>query len=660
MPEAQAAPEGAVLTRRAPRAGDNAVRLLADAALAFAPASYNADTGEVDVVWSTGAAVRRFDWWDGTYYDEELDLAGADLSRFQAGAPLLLDHWAEVRNLVGSIAPGSARVEGNQGTARLRFDRTSEEGQMAEAKVAAGHLRHVSIGYRVQTWEKIEAQGQVPRWIARAWIPHEVSFVPVPADAGAGTRSACGAPPQPEPTTTTRAPGAHIPEGQMPDETQTPAAPATETPEDARKAERARSAEIRKRARALNLGEPLIDEMCDSGLTVEQAAMRMTDELAKRTPAPPPANPRVEMGQDHTDPAEIRTAMAQAIAAAHQPSFKVTHARAAEYRGWRPSDMAAELLRARGERVIPKAREELADLAFGTRNMLGTTDFPLLMAAATNMMLMADYMQATPTYRRIFAQRNFNDFKEHQFLQAGDFPQLLELGEHGEIKSGAMSEKKEVVSLKTFARRISVTRKLLVNDSLGAFADFGRLIGRRVLDFENATAFAKLAENSGAGPTLLEGAAAMMTTGRGNRATSGGAIDVTTISAGRTAMMGFTSLDGLKLNIVPRILLTGPAYLTVAEQFTAAGVQPAEAAKVNPFAGRLEPVADANVTGNKWYLFAEPGQHPAFVYGYLGGQQGPMVAAGPQRGVDGFEVEVKLDFAVGGIDWRSAYFNPGA
>ncbi|NKC33493.1 HK97 family phage prohead protease [Falsiroseomonas selenitidurans] len=328
MPDGHAPPPGSARILRAPRQEDGAAtRLLEDVRLAFAPATYDAEAGEVDVVWSTGVAVRRYDWWSGEYYDEELDLAGADLARLQAGAPLLLDHWSSVRNLVGSVAPGSVKVERGQGTARLRFDRSGEEGQMAEAKVAGGHLRHVSIGYRVQTWEKVEAQGQVPRWIARAWEPFEISLVPVPADAGAGTRAVDGGPnPPPQ---SNRAPGAPIPEGQMADETTQPDANAAEKPDDIRKAERARVAEIRRRARSLGLAEPLIDEMCDGGLTVEAAAIRMTDELAKRTPTPPPANPRAEIGQDHTDPAAVRDAMAQAIAAANQPSFKPTNARAA-------------------------------------------------------------------------------------------------------------------------------------------------------------------------------------------------------------------------------------------------------------------------------------------------------------------------------------------
>jgi hypothetical protein len=671
MSDRSGPPLGEAMARRAPKPGDNAVRLLSAVDLAFAPASYNAKDGEVEVVWSTGAAVRRYDWWDGVYYDEELDLAGADLARLQAGAPVLTDHCAAVEYVVGSVKPGSVRVVDGQGLATLRFDRSSEEGMAAEAKVAGGHLRNVSIGYRVTTWEKIETEGQPARWIARAWEPFEISFVPVPADAGAGTRGARGAeqpPAQPADPITNRAPDAHIPEARMADKPNPGAsqdAPSPANTDDAVRADRARAKEIRSRARQLGLDDTLAETLVDEGLSLEAAAVRMVDALAARTPTAP-AGPRVEVVQDHSDPAAIREAMAEELAQRMLPSYTHQNARAQQYRGVRISDMARELATARGERSLPRNPVDFAafmfgDPSFGGRNMHTTSDFPLLLSSSLNKVLLANYTQAVPTYRRFMARRTFNDFKAHAFLRAGDFPTLLPLLEGGEIKQGTISESGETVTLATFARSVVVTRRVLVNDDLGAFADFGGMIGRRLLDFENATAFAVLNQNSGAGPTLTTGNAVMFSTaaGRLNRAAAGGVIDLSTVATGAAAMAEQTSLDNVKLNLRPRFLLTGTAYMMPAMQIT----RPVAATQINQeniWAGAFEPLTDANVAGNRWYLFADPAASPCFVYGYLNGASGPQTRTGQPMGRDGFQLDVVLDFAAGGIDWRGGYFNGGA
>ena len=64
------------------------VRLLSD--------SLGTETRTVEVVWSTGAAVRRSDRWTGRTYDEvlSLDAAHVDLSQLMSGAPLLESHAA--------------------------------------------------------------------------------------------------------------------------------------------------------------------------------------------------------------------------------------------------------------------------------------------------------------------------------------------------------------------------------------------------------------------------------------------------------------------------------------------------------------------------------------------------------------------------------------
>jgi phage head maturation protease len=638
-------------TRRAPlpQAGD-AHRLLAEPSAEFAPSTYDAEAGTVEVVWSTGAEVRRYDWWRERYYMEALDLKGCRMERLNAGAPLLLDHYASIRNVVGSIVPGSVRMEGKKGVATLRFDRSSEDGQAAEAKVAGGHVRAVSIGYSIHKTEVERAMGtqaEPDRVTVTDFEPYEISLVAVPADAGAGLRSHPAAPTAPKPTTQEGRMAERNQPGSEPENTNPPAPPAPVAERQTPKG--ATMEEVLLIAKRAGLGLEWIESM--TGKPLDEVRDTAIDAVAARSR--PIAQTPTPSGDD---PNAIREALSDAIAVRFQRAHKPANDHYRKYAGWRISDMARALLEAQGERNLPRNPVAFAERAFHT-----TSDFPLLLSASANKMLLATYNLATPTYRKIGARKVFNDFKPHRFLRAGDFPNLTAVAENGEIQVGTIGESQELVTLATFGRRVRVTRQVLINDDLSAFGDFAGMIGRRVVDFENRTFYAVVNTASGAGPTLVTGNAAVFATaaGRANRAGTGGVIDVASIGAGRAAIMKQTSVDGLQVGILPSMLLCGPDYLTAAQQLTSA-IQPQQAGNVNPFAGTLEPVGEASIPGNRWYLFADPEAAPVYIYGYLDGADGPQVTSGPVQGVDGFEVQVIHDFAAGAVDWRGGWFNPGA
>jgi hypothetical protein len=438
-----------------------------------------------------------------------------------------------------------------------------------------------------------------------------------------------------------------------------------DTAAEAVRAERSRIAGIDtaiEAARTLLPGDrvaALRAEAVERGWSPDDTRRALFDDLVRHAPrASVPANPNAHSGP----PREVLLdAMAEAIAARAMPGYQPPASgpaagRHAEFMGWRPSDMVRELLSLHGDTHVPRDPVRLAERAFHT-----TSDFPLLLSAAANKMLLAAYQPAAPTYRQVFLRRDFRDFKPHRHLRIGDFPVLQPLAENGEIQAGTMSESQEIVLLQTFARRIRVTRQMLVNDDLGAFTDFAAMIGRRVADFENATAYALLNLANGDGPTLATGAAPVFATAaaRANKASAGTILNEDNIAVGRTAIMKQRTLDGLPISLgrVMRVLV-GPALELAALKLTAA-IAPAASANVNPYVGLLQPVVEPLIQANRWYLFAEPPTTPVYVYGYLNGAEGPQVTTGPVSGVDGIEVSVIFDFGVGAIDWRGAWFNPG-
>ena len=417
-------------------------------------------------------------------------------------------------------------------------------------------------------------------------------------------------------------------------------------------------AELRTIATRAGLDAEWVLAQSAAGVTLDAARDLAIDAVAAKANAKP-VNATVTVGVSHDDPAKVADALGTAIAARIMPAVaqRAGSDHWKKFASLRPSEMLMAMAEARGERVTYRDRDRLVQAAFHT-----TSDFPLLLENAGNKMLEAGYAQAAPSYRAFFGQRNFNDFKAHSFLTAGDFPALAELVEGGDIDHGTISEKRERITPKTYARGIKVTRQMLVNDDLGAFADFGVMIGRRVADYENSLAYALVNTASGDGPTLTTGAAAVFGTGatRANKASTGAAITEATLDAGYAAMMAQTSLDGIKLNLQPRVLLTGAAYRGAALRYTTPIIAPDSGANVGLYSD-LTPVADANITGNRWYLFADPAVAPVYVYGYVNGQTAPMIRVHQYvPGTDGIAVEVVHDFAVGAIDHRGGFFNAGA
>lgn len=640
----------------------------------FAPSTFNADTRTVELVWSTGARVRRTDWRSGQPFIEELAMTeeAVDLARLNGGAPLLNTHGQyDLRDVIGVVE--RAWIMNGEGRAQVRFS-ARDEVQPILNDVRDGILRNVSVGYQVasEDWQESRGPDDVLVRTAKKWTPFEISLVPIPADASAQVRASGAA---------TTAEGNNAPrrEGESMADTTVPAAEQARDNNVAsaaqvvdvsavRTQERARIESLEepaRLARSQGLDETQVNALKARAISGDHDAAWLRAELFGAIVAADEARPALkpgpvsQFGRSYEDPANIVEAMATAIAARHMPAVasKAGEGQWRNFAGLRPSDMLIELAQARGERVSSRDREKLIARAFHT-----SSDFPLLLANAGNKMLEAGYALASPSYRTFFARRRFNDFKAHSFLTAGDFPSLQALGESGEIKRGTVSEKREQITAQPYGRSVAVTRQMLVNDDLGAFTDFGTMIGRRIADWENATAYGVMNTASGDGPTLTEGSAAVFAAGgtRNNKAGTASAVTAVALGLGFNAIKAQSSLDGLKLNIEPRYLVCSPIQEFVAAQFASSTVVPSAPGNVNVFADRFEVVSDANIPNNRWYLFADPAAAPVYVYGYVGDNEVPQVRVGQPMGVDGTVVEVIHDFAVGAMDFRGGFFNAGA
>lgn len=111
-----------------------------------------------------------------------------DLSRLNEIGVVLFNHNRD--KVIGKIE--NAWIEENRGKAKIKFD-SDDEAKTIMEKVSNGTLRGVSVGYVVDDWEvvkegKMSTDGRFegPCYIARKWIPLEISIVSIPADSTVG------------------------------------------------------------------------------------------------------------------------------------------------------------------------------------------------------------------------------------------------------------------------------------------------------------------------------------------------------------------------------------------------------------------------------------------------------------------------------------------
>lgn len=268
------------------------------------PESVNPETRTVDLVFSTGARVRRVSWIDGPFFEElSLDPAHVRLQRLNNGAPLLDAHNSYDLNGVLGVVQSAALKDGVlSGTVRFARAEDDEDAEKAFRKVKDGIIRNVSIGYRAHKMQKVTGgDAEIPVFRVTDWEPYEVSLVPMGADDGAKVRSDCATnqcqviTPGETEEGTRMADDTKPPETPAPAETPPPAAPTpdpaaasarsgitlVETPADPA-VERERADQILAACEAANLPVAFARALINDQVPIVTAQRKIIDELMVR------------------------------------------------------------------------------------------------------------------------------------------------------------------------------------------------------------------------------------------------------------------------------------------------------------------------------------------------------------------------------------------
>ncbi|AUM72923.1 peptidase [Paracoccus jeotgali] len=551
----------------------------------------------VTAVVATGTPVQRRD--SRGPFLEVLDPAGL-LFEADEDVPLLTDHRQSARETVGRAY--GLTIDGSSVRATLRLS-MAEDVEPLRQRITDGSLRHVSAGYQVLAWRETRNPDGTRIKTASKWRLLEVSLVPVPADRNAIIHRSA----------------------EMPFDLVT------------------RAALIDTLRSACNLPETWGEDLGEEAVTDEEV------RTAAREAMMTCQAPRIRVRQSHDNPAEIQTRAADALA------FRMTGGdlpeASREFVNMSLRDLAADAL----QRAGTSTRGLSADEIF-TRSMHGTSDFPLLVSNAMGKVAAQAYQAAESPLKALARQRTLPNFKSSTAVRLGEMGRFEEMTEHGEFTHTTRAEAGESMSLRTFGRAINASRKLLIDDDLGLLGDMTAAMGQAAAQTEADELVALLTGN----PVLSDGQPVFHAS-RGNVGTgAGSALTEAALSAARKHMRRVKGLDGKTIiDAKPRYLIVSPDLETTAEKLLAS-IYAATTDDVAAFAGKLIPVVEPRLTGNAWYLMADPSRVPSLQYAYLSAAQGVQIQRQEAWDQLGMKFRAWLDFGCGWLDWRGSYRAAGA
>lgn len=435
-----------------------------------------------DVIWTTGATVRRYDWWNDENYDESLEVSESAIrmTRMNDGAPLLNSHYSwDTRDVLGRVE--KVWIEKGVGYATVRFSNRKSVDEIWQ-DVSEGILSKISVGYRVHAWEIVRKDGQVTTKRATDWEPHEISLVAIPADSGCSVRSwnSLNAPATrmegnvPQPTNNTPATDGADTETRT--DVQTPATETRAGNPDAADIVRYASVEsngltMADAEAAIRKGTSLQD-VVRSNLAAHAAAAQDTAVNTNRTSASviSERSPEREM--------ELR---AEAFTA---DSLRGIGLRAAElsdearqFSGDGVRGIAISCLRNAGVSFRESAEtRDLIGQAFNLRSsggVISSSDIGLVLGQPVRATLISHYDSSIEQtdYQEWTSETRVPDFKKQKAIYAGLFSGIRKISEGGQLPLASLGAGARYFEIGTVGLEVSFNREAIINDEYGVLLD---------------------------------------------------------------------------------------------------------------------------------------------------------------------------------------------
>ncbi len=582
--------------------------------------SVNAEQRTAEVVWSRGTKGKRRGFF-GDYYEElSMDKSAVDMSRLNAGAPVLASHDAtSLDSVIGVVE--RAWIDGDEGKALVRFS-SDEAAQSIFNKVREGILKNISVGYDVSEYTDVSLpDDEVPTYRATKWEPMEISVVAIGFDKHAQIRNQ------------NKESIKSIEIKTKPHDKENPM-----DKDQLLALERTRCVEIRKAVKDAKLSPDLAEEYINQGTSVEQARLNieMFAKYAKQQETPIQSAVSVSVGTDERD--KKREAVEQALL--HRVDSRSFNTR---------NDLSNLSLIEICKVLDPSLRYENAYTT--AKRAMTSSDLPIILASIAEKSAQARMLIAPRSYKAWASQGTLRNFKEALDVKAGELGSLQKRDENGEYTYAALSESGERVQLANYGRITSFSQEMLVNDDLSVISKVASETGSVGTRLENSLVYSVLLNNA-----AMSDGFNLFSSEHKNEGTVG-AISDTTFADAFKKMRNQLSLDGQEfLNVSPAFLIVGPDLEALARKYLMS-IQSTKASDSHPFAQSVELVVEPLITDDKYFFAASPQMIDTVKLYRLEGRESVQVQSRINWRTDAMELKVSHAVAAGAPDFRGLFRN---
>lgn len=291
------------------------------------------------------------------------------------------------------------------------------------------------------------------------------------------------------------------------------------------------------------------------------------------------------------------------------------------------------------------------------RAAFSSVSLPGILSNVANKKLLQSYEAQPIIATKLCSTGDLNDFKENDRFRLTDVGDLLPIAADGEIKDGGLIEESAKNQLDTYGKKFCLTRKMIINDDLGAFMKVPTAMGNRAARLIDQLFFSRLLKN----PLQLDGKNLFHSAHKNLLGGATSALGADSLKKAIQLFLDQVDADGQPISVEPKFLLVPTALKHLAIELTQgatlimSGTDNAVRPALNVLADEHLNVVSSPYLGNSayegssqtgWYLFGDPRQIDTWEIGFLKGKRTPTVERG------------ETDFNTLGL-WFRVYFDLG-
>jgi hypothetical protein len=303
--------------------------------------------------------------------------------------------------------------------------------------------------------------------------------------------------------------------------------------------------------------------------------------------------------------------------------------------------------------------------AFGRDIQAGFSSIDIggILSNVANKFLLDGFFSVERTWRNICAVRNVSDFKTVTSYRLIGTDQYEQVAPGGELKHGNLGSESYSNKADTYGLMLSIDRRDIINDDLGAITTVPRKLGRGSGLKINDVFWTNFLNN-----------AAFFAVGNKNYLTGvDTALTIDGLTKAEQTFMGQVDSDGKPIGIMPSIVLVPTALSAIATQLNKSleirdTTSSTKYPIANPHQGKFRAevsryLSNSKYAGNSskaWYLLADPNDLPVIEVAFLNGQESPTIeTAEADFNVLGIQMRGYHDFGVALQDPRGGVKSKG-